>query len=174
MNKPYIITGAGGTGKTTLIDALRTKGHDCLPEVSRTIIQQEQHAGSRGMPWLDVDRFAQLVYTATLPLLATQPKAHFTDRSLVDLIAYLRHYGKSIPHHLSIFPFHQYYAPTVFFAPPWRAIYCHDPQRPEPFATQEAISQQLQSTYVQLGFHLIVLPCDTVSERVTFVEQYLS
>jgi len=38
MNQKYIITGAPGTGKTAIINALMQKGYSCAEEISREII----------------------------------------------------------------------------------------------------------------------------------------
>ena len=43
MNKEIVVLiGGPSSGKTTLIDALKEKGHTCYPEVSREVIREAQ------------------------------------------------------------------------------------------------------------------------------------
>jgi len=50
VNQKYIITGAPGTGKTAIINALKKEGHSCAEEISRTIITQEIASGGDALP----------------------------------------------------------------------------------------------------------------------------
>ena len=46
MNKEIVVLiGGPSSGKTTLIDALKEKGHTCYPEVSREVIREAQEQG---------------------------------------------------------------------------------------------------------------------------------
>jgi predicted ATPase len=61
MNQKYIITGAPGTGKTAIINALKKEGHSCAEEISRTIITQEIASGGDALPWKNLATFSQQV-----------------------------------------------------------------------------------------------------------------
>jgi len=174
MQKKYIITGAPGTGKSTLIEALENQGILCLKEISRQIIISEQNQGNDGMPWENIERFTELVFAKTKESLHASPQSVFCDRSLVDSLAYIKHKKKSIPDYLEHFSFQKYYHKTVFFAQPWKAIYKNDPQRPEDFEAQLLLSSQLEKTYNYLGFNLVVLPFVSVESRVAFVLEKLN
>ena len=41
MNKKYIITGAHGTGKTSIMNKLKERGFNCIDENSREIIAEQ-------------------------------------------------------------------------------------------------------------------------------------
>ncbi len=43
--KIIVIAGGPSSGKTTLINALKEKGHICYPEISRAIIKKAQEQG---------------------------------------------------------------------------------------------------------------------------------
>lgn len=46
MNKEIVVLiGGPSSGKTTLIEALKEKGHTCYPEVSREVIREAQEQG---------------------------------------------------------------------------------------------------------------------------------
>ena len=170
--KKYIVTGAPGTGKTTLINALE-KEYPCLHEVSREVIAGEQAKGGRGMPWRDVDRFTELVYKASIKKLHQNPQALFTDRSMLDLIAYLNVQGRPIPSSLEHFPYQDTFHKKVFFAPTWKSIYRKDEQRPQDFDHCVALEESLANTYQEKGFEIIRLPEDTVAKRVSVIQETL-
>ncbi len=167
--KKYIITGPPGSGKSTLIKALENQGISCVKEVSRDIIIQEQEKGLEGMPWKDIQRFTDLVFIETKHRLATQPKSRFTDRSLIDNIAYLQHHNKTIPPSLKTFNYNQFYHKVVFFTPSWKSIYITDQQRPQQFDAQITLEHQLKQTYINFGFTLIEVPRVSVNDRVSFI-----
>lgn len=169
MQKKYIITGAPGTGKSTLIEALQGQGISCLKEVSRAVIISEQNNDKDGMPWKNIERFTHLVFKQTQSALLNDKESIFCDRSLVDNLAYLNHYNKTPPNYLKAFDYKKYYHSTVFFALPWDTIYKTDKQRPEGFDEQLILSKQLQNTYLKEGFNLVYLPFLTVNERVDFI-----
>ena len=170
--KKYIITGAPGTGKTTLINYL-SKEYACMNEVSRKVISGEQEKGGDGTPWQNLPKFARLLYQAFILELDSNPQAQFTDRSLLDLIAYLQLEGHPIPTELKHFPYHDQFMNQVFFAPAWETIYHQDAQRQQSFAYCEKLEKSLRQSYQQLGFEVIILPRVSVSERVVFVKAHV-
>lgn len=169
MVKRSIISGAPGTGKSTLIEGLQARGIYCAEEVSRGIIKKEQALESDGMPWGNMQRFSELVFRETIKRFGTAKDDQFCDRSLVDIIAYLTHANMEVFEDLKRFDFHQYYHCKVFFALPWEAIYCKDPQRPQDFQSHLLLSECLERVYKELGFTLCYLPNVSLEERISFV-----
>ncbi len=170
--KKYIITGAPGTGKTTLINALEEQ-YSCMHEVSRKVIADEQEKNGNGMPWKDVSKFTDLVYKASIAELALNPHAILTDRSLLDLIAYLLVEGKSVPSSLNDFPYHHKYEKKVFFAPVWESIFHQDMQRLQEFAYCQELEKALEKNYIKRRFEIIKLPKQSVANRVSFISNHL-
>ncbi|NLR92983.1 AAA family ATPase [Flammeovirga agarivorans] len=164
-----IISGAAGTGKTTLINTIERSGVLTMPEASRQVIIDEQKYGREGMPWKNVERFSELVFQKKLDHLREYSEAIFCDRSIIDTIAYLRFQEKPVPDYLTSFPFHRYYKKEVFFALPWKEIYTKDPQRPESFSYQQQLSPVLEKTYLDYGFEIVYLPFTSVQSRLDFV-----
>ncbi|MEM6629309.1 MAG: AAA family ATPase [Bacteroidota bacterium] len=170
--KKYIITGAPGTGKTTLINTLE-EDYPCMHEVSRQVIMSEQEKGGDGMPWEDLNKFTELVFEASIAELAENPQALFTDRSILDLVAYLQVENKPTPLLLDHFPYHDKFFKKVFFAPTWEAIFHKDKQRLQEFTYCQILEKVLEKNYLEKGFELIKLPKDSIRARVNFVKANL-
>lgn len=169
-SKKFIITGAPGTGKTTLINALK-KYYPCMDEVSRKVIAKEQKTGGHGTPWQDLSKFTELVFEIYVSELVANPEAMFTDRSILDLVAYLQVEGKPIPKNIDQFPYHSKFHKTVFFTPIWKLIYRKDEQRQQGIAYSLELERALEVNYDKKGFEIVKLPKDSVSNRVQFVQE---
>src|SRR6476646_4988836 len=57
----FVITGGPGSGKTALIEALRSRGYACSNEAGRVIIQDQVAIDGRALPWRDPLLFAELM-----------------------------------------------------------------------------------------------------------------
>ena len=167
FNKKYIITGAPATGKTTLINLLKEK-LPCMDEVSRKVIMEQQETNGRGIPWLDLPLFSELVYHKTMQELSCS-KALICDRSLLDLEAYFEVVDLPIPPYLLDFPYQDFYHNKVYFAPTWQAIYCQDKQRLQDFDYCLELEKSLLNKYLSKGFEIIRLPKSTPLKRVEFI-----
>lgn len=172
--KKYIITGAPGTGKTTLLEALKVEGYPCMDEVSRKVIKQEQQNDSNGTPWQDLSKFTELVFKAFVDELNGNPQATFTDRSPLDLIAYHLVEGMPIPLLLERFPYLDKFSKKAFFAPTWPNIFEPDEQRQQTFNYCMELEKALLTVHLEKGFEMITLPKDNVPVRVTFVRKFIN
>ncbi len=167
--KKVIIAGSSGSGKSTILNAFKEQGYNCFNEVSRDVIINEQVTGGDGMPWENMERFAKLVFNETLTRFQKQPESIFSDRSLIDTMAYLEFAEKPIFTELKNFDFNKYYHHTVFFALPWSHIYVKDPQRLESFDYQWSLSNKLIEYYKIHNFKIVYLPFTSVELRVQFI-----
>ena len=170
--KKYIITGAPGTGKSTLITHLK-RHVPCMEEVAREVIAEEQAHGRHGTPWGDILRFAGLVERGFTQALATHTDSVFFDRSLVDLEAYLQLGALEVPIGVRGFPHWSTFERVVFLAPTWEQIYQQDAQRLQDFSYCEALERQLIATYTQHGCCVVPLPKGTPQQRIAFMQNIL-
>ena len=69
----FIITGAPGTGKTSIINHLKKKGYNCIDEISREIISEQIAINGEVLPWKNLSAFSEscLLYTSPSPRDAT-------------------------------------------------------------------------------------------------------
>ena len=175
MMKRYIITGAPGTGKTTLINLLQKNGHLVFEEISRKIIISEQQTYGHKTPWDDVVGFSNLVYQQTVKALNTPILKHaFVDRGLADTIAYLQLKQQPISSSFLQFDYQKFYYKTVFFCPLWKEIYKQDTQRLQSFEEANKLQQLLLSTYKSLGFSILLVPKATPLERLDFINTFFN
>jgi len=173
VGKAYIITGAPGTGKSTVINALKKSGHACYDEVARGVIAQELWNGKNRLPWVDIHGFSELV----LAVMLSQKKEvlknqlSFLDRGIPDIIGYFNH-ANVVPPKKYLDALSNYaYQKKVFFTPVWEEIYVTDTERMETIDEAKRVSESLYDTYNSLGFELIELPKISTKERLDFILQ---
>lgn len=168
----YVITGGPGSGKTTLINALRSQGYFCTTEAGRGIIQDQVAINGRALPWQDRALFAELMLCwemRSYHLAEETTGLVFFDRGIADVEAYLRLMTIPIPEHVSKAVMSFPYNSTVFIAPPWREIFHPDLERKQDFAEAERTYHALIATYRELPCELIELPRASVEERMKFI-----
>ena len=170
----YIITGGPGSGKSSLLNALIEKGYQGFEEISRIVIREQHEINGDKLPWKNLADFAEICYERmSLQLNDCNPNNFcFYDRGLPDIIAYMRRGGLDV--HQKYFAQCSSYNNIVFIASPWREIFINDAERPESFEDSEEIYKFLKETYAELGFKIIELPKISISNRVKFIESYLS
>jgi len=167
-----IITGAPGTGKTSILDALQQKGHSVFKEVARAVIKEELLLNSDVLPWKNINAFSKKV----LPLqINNHQKAvkglNFYDRGIPDIAAYQKKSNEDIFEELEN-AIHRYrYHNNVFITPPWPEIYAMDNERKEHFEEAMLIHEYLVKYYTQYNYELIEIPKLSIEERVKFLLQ---
>ncbi len=168
----YVITGGPGSGKSTLIEALRERGYVCIEEAGRQIIQEQLRIGGDALPWADIVRFKELMLEHALK---TYEEAKgikgpaFFDRGVVDLIGYdTLTNAKSTDKLLQAVKKLRYNS-KVFIAPPWEAIYCNDAERKQTFEEAIATYNCIKKAYLDEGYDIIELPLKSVEERIEFI-----
>jgi predicted ATPase len=168
----FVLTGGPGSGKSTLLAALGRSGCQHLPEAGRGIIQDQQTIAGWGLPWSDPILFAELMLSWDMRSYHSAEQLSgpvFFDRSVIDVIGYLRLVGLPTPSHLEkaarAFRYHR----RVFILPPWLDIYERDHERKQDF--QEAIRtyEAMVAVYPEYGYQLIEVPCASVEKRMQFL-----
>lgn len=175
-NPYYIITGAPSTGKTSVLNELNSRGYRCHNEIARQIIRENLDSGLEIFPWNQMKLFSDMVLERMKKLVTTlnPDSLQFLDRSMVDLIGYMKFANKEVPENYISEALTVGYAKKVFFLPIWQEIYTTDEERKENLEEAQSISNALTSAYTSLGFELIEVPKGTVSERVDFILNHCS
>jgi predicted ATPase len=171
MDNYFVLTGAPGSGKTTVLGALGRFGLTVVEEPARQILAEQRSIGGAGVPDRDPALFTQLLLSRALcgylrhgdggrPLLF--------DRGLPDVIGYARLFGT--PTDAAAAAARRYrYNPCVFVAPALPELYRRDHERTMSFEAAQAFGESIRGAYEELGYDIVELPRGTPEERACFL-----
>lgn len=169
----FVLTGAPGTGKTTLTNLLSPR-YTTIAEPARALIAEHYASTGEssldGRPQLFVDRLVE----RSIDLFKSSPEIGtvFFDRGLPDCVAYASVMGLDTEEILGKAAEFRYDNP-VFFAPPWKDIYITDEMRRATFDQVEEFDRHIRSAYAQLGYELIELPKTLPEQRIETILGYI-
>ena len=179
IKKRIVITGAPGTGKTSIILKLEASHFFCFHEVIRAMTQEAKLTnGSDSIvsnPIVSVShpyQFNTTILNARIKQFVDaddkEDKVLFYDRGIPDVLAYMDYFGQSYEDHF-INESKKYVYDHIFILPPWKEIYVTDEERFESFEQAQDIHHHLVNTYTKLGYNCIEVPFGTVEERNNFI-----
>ena len=172
MTKRILISGAPGTGKTSIINELSNNGYPCHREISREIISNQIAIQGKITPWQDLEAFSQIVLKKRMTQFdeATE-EIEFYDRGIIDVIAYMRKEDLIInPEWIRLAKEYRYFN-KVFMAPPWKEIYQNDDERMEDFNTSIEVHKFMVNTYESFGYEIVLIPKANISKRINFIQR---
>ncbi len=167
-----VITGGPGTGKSSIIDELKQRGHICFEEISRQVTLEARKNGVEQLFLSQPLLFSQLLLEGRSDQFIEADQHDnttvFMDRGVPDVLAYMDFFGSDYPDDfLSVCEKNTY--DVVFILAPWQEIFKCDSVRYETFEQSQLIHERLINTYKQFNYHLIDIPFDTVEKRVDFI-----
>ena len=170
----FVITGAPGTGKTSIINHLKTKGYNCIDEISREIISEQIAINGEALPWKNLSAFSERVFNLReSQLLNSKNTLLFFDRGTVDVYAYMKVDNLEIPKHLEDSIKKNRYNKKVFYTPIWEQIYVNDKERKENIEQAKQIEKEILSSYTFYNYQLIKVPKGSVEERANFILSHI-
>jgi predicted ATPase len=167
-----VLTGAPGTGKTTILDAVRHRVAT-VPEPARRVLAEERATGGNAVWDRDPGAFAQRL----LEVAVGDHGAHTTgmalfDRGVPDCIAYARAAGIDTAPFVAAAQRHRYER-SVLVLPPWDEIYTTDDERTATFAMIEEFHDWIVDAYETTGYRLVALPKVDAAHRTRLVLDHL-
>lgn len=175
-NNFHIITGCSGGGKSTIVDALRAHGFQCVDEAGRQIVSEQLQIGGDGLPWLNPAKFRELLLSRYMFIFdQTQERTRpvFFDRAIPETIGFSRQTNSPTPPHIAAAAQICRYAVKVFIVPPWREIFRNDDERKHSFEDALREYDLLLEIYPECGYELVEIPKAPVEDRVAFILKQL-
>lgn len=171
MESYFVLTGAPGSGKTTVLNALADLSVAVVAEPARRILAEQRSIAGDGIPERDPALFTQLLLSRALydyRRHSDNERPLLFDRGLPDVIGYARLFG--VRDEPAIAAAERYrYNRTVFLAPALPDIYRCDDERTMTFAQARDFGALIHSAYVELGYDLVELPLASPEERARFI-----
>jgi predicted ATPase len=167
----YILSGAMGVGKTTVLSKLSELGIPCVPEPAREILAEQRLIQGMGVPEKNAGMFSMLMLSRSIYNYFENHavgKLVIFDRGIPDMHAYAKLFRlDETPYVNAANEFR--YNRTVFYLPAWQAIYTNDMERKMSFEDAKAFGDSARSIYEKLGYQILEVPRVSLDERVQFL-----
>lgn len=167
----FILTGAMGGGKSTILSKLAEAGVHCVPEPARAILAEQRMIAATGVPELNAEAFNALMLVRAIH--NYQEKQPLTDsivfdRGIPDMIAYANLFQSDTAAYVNASQAFCY-NPTVFYFAGWQEIYTTDEDRTIGFAGAQAFGVDVKAIYESLGYRILAVPRLSIEARVQFI-----
>lgn len=171
----FILTGAMGSGKSTILKELRALGLLCVDEPARQILAEQRAIEGSGVPEQDPKLFTDLLLSRSIHQFK-QMEQHqgpvVYDRGIPDTIGYAKLFG--LDSTFSINAAHHYrYNQHIFFLPAWEDIYECDDERKMTFPQAELFGNTQRKIYQELGYHTFEVVMETPKKRANMIRAYI-
>ena len=166
----YILSGAPGAGKSTLIKVLR-QNFRCVDEPAREIIFEQRAIQGDGTSDRNQELFVELLLSRSISHYNTQIETGspvFFDRGIPDIIAYADHFSLSLDKYKRASACYRYNE-KVFFLSPWKSIYKTDSERKITFEETIEFSASLKTFYEEQGYSIVEVPLVSPEMRCQFI-----
>ena len=175
MNNFFILTGAPGTGKSSLLAALQAYKVNIVEEPARAILAEQRKINGEGTYEQNPFLFKELMLSRMIhqyDLHSSQSTPVIFDRGIPDIIAYSKCFDLNVGAE-SEASIKYRYNPTVFFTPCWEEIYVNDDERKMTFASALKFEHDLLSIYESFGYTINILPKTSVDKRADLVLSFI-
>ena len=167
----FIITGAMGAGKTTVINLIREMNIHCIDEPARVILKEQRSINGEGVPERNPALFNHLMLERMIRQYidnSHRSELIIFDRGIPDIIAYEKLLDTTSEE--SAVAIHEYkYNINVFFLNGWKEIYVNDEERKVDFDTADQFGKSIKQIYEALEYRTIDVPFDTAQERASLI-----
>lgn len=168
-----VITGGPSSGKSTVLEYLKTKGYLITVEMARVFIDEEIAKGKTlAEIRADGKGFQDRVLQMKIELeeQITPDQITFFDRGIPDSIAYVKISGGDITQPLQASQKRRYRAVFLFDQVPFEQDYA----RTEDEKESNKISQLLYEAYTDPGYNVFRVPLMSVGDRAEFILKELN
>lgn len=174
-SKKIVVTGAPGSGKTSVLNILAARGFSIVAEPAREIIAEQRAINGEGIYDRNPFLFKELMLSRMIANYKSQDDARsdvIFDRGMPDIIAYSDCFELDRGSELKASEVYLYHE-VVFFLPSWREIYVNDKDRLISFEDAEKFGENLKQIYTTLNYQVINVPLVSPEERCEFILENL-
>ncbi|MGH1421886.1 MAG: AAA family ATPase [Hyphomonas sp.] len=181
-----VITGAPGTGKTSIVSKLTIRAR-CIPEAARRVLKHAHKHGGDATGDQNPAAFIEAMSAAMRDDLSFAKSSNapiIFDRSLPDLIAYARWYEEmekvKLPRHISPTSLERLCRQempkiAVFHCPVWDQIFTQDEERKMSLIQARQFDVMIQDAYqIRLGLTLTNVPIGPPEQRAQFIAKQMA
>lgn len=175
MVKNIVITGAMGSGKSTVLQLLKAQGFNVVSEPAREILAEQRNIGDEGTPDKNPKLFTQLLLSRAIYQYKQMQNTNgivIYDRGIPDNIAYAQLFNLDYLPARNAAKLYRYHT-DVFIFPAWDKIYTTDDERIMSLEAAKKFGDNVQKIYKEYGYNLIEVPCIPPSERAQFIKSSL-
>ncbi|RNC64930.1 AAA family ATPase [Proteiniphilum sp. X52] len=178
-NNFYVITGGPGVGKTTLLEELKNRNFQIVPEIARELIKEQQAKNGKALPWKDKNLYKEMMFERSINSFEqieknlNDKKPVFFDRGFLDAICYAELIQSEISERMKSYAENWKYNENVFMLPPWREIYQTDNERKQEWKEAVLTFEKMCGTYESYGYNIIEIPKKSVRERADFISEFI-
>lgn len=169
----FVLTGAMGGGKSTLLREISKAGIRSVAEPAREILAEQRAIAADGAPEHNPERFCKLMLARSIEKYnqgISASEVQVFDRGIPDMIAYAE--LSSIDSTSFYTASDQYrYNPKVFYFEGWEAIYTTDSERRMSFEEARMFGERVRVLYQQLGYQIVNVPLQSIEARTHFILQ---
>lgn len=174
-NNYHILSGAPGSGKSTIIEQLKHNGYVCIDEPAREIIAEQKSIDGEGLYNRDKKLFVELMLSRSLyqyKQFDSSNKPIIFDRGIPDMIGYANLFEVNASSSINAAKYYQYNK-SILFLPSWQEIYMTDEDRTMSFEAAKVFGDLTRKAYIDLGYKIIDVPLLDIDQRINFVMELL-
>lgn len=164
----YILTGAMGGGKSTILQELSKLGYKCIAEPARQILKEQRAAGKDGTPDKNPALFSELMLEKMISDYESNlgdSNIIIFDRGIADVVAYAELLKTDKSAALKAANEYKYNC-HVFMFGAWEETYTNDDERKMSFELSAGFAKSVRNVYMSLGYEIINVPFVSIAERV--------
>lgn len=172
----FILTGAMGGGKSTILRECRKQGVMTVDEPARHILAEQRGIAGEGVPDKDARLFTELLLSRSMfhfKQMQTYQGVVVFDRGVADNISYATLFELD-PQVYRNAAQHYQYNTFVFHCPAWEDIYTTDEERKMTYQQAQQFGDDVIAVYRDLNYQIIDVPLVAPAERAQFILKTIS
>lgn len=170
-NNYFVLTGAMGAGKSTVLSILRKMKCVCIEEPARVILKEQRSTGGMGVPEVNAELFNKLMLSRMILQFESNSgneSVIIFDRGIADIVAYSYLLNTDAEESRAAAEKYRYNR-HVFFFDGWKEIYSNDEERKMSYTDACNFGRSVKNVYNELGYAITDVPFIPAKDRAVFI-----